>query len=183
MTVRIDTLRNQLGATAELLTVTSPLLTELHFLAYERHRGQQDETVRGGTRDYALDNHGNPDARAAYQALGEAVDTACTNLALALHDSVKPLRQGGNRGNQSRRLISVGDLGVALAAQARRISRGEGLPPHLVQPERDQAMKIMEQRAVKAEKERDRAVARVRKLEAEAAARRGEDEWPRPLTG
>jgi hypothetical protein len=183
MTVRIDTLRNQLGATATLLTTTSPLLTELHALAYERHRGPQGETVRGGARDYALDNHGNPDARAAYQALGETIDHTCTTLALALHDASKPLREGGNRGNQSRRLISVGDLGIALAAQARRIGRGEGLAPHLPQPERDQAMKIMEQRAVKAERERDRAVTKLRKLEAEALAERGDGAWPRPLTG
>lgn len=183
MTVRIDTLRNQLGATATLLTVTSPLLTELHFLAYERHQAPPGERVRGGERDYALDNHGNPDARLAYQALGDTIADTCTTLAVALHDAHEPLRGGGNRGNQSRRLISVADLGTALAAQARRIGRGEGLTPHLPQPERDQAMKLMEQRALRAEKDRDRATAKVRKLEAELARQRGESTWPRPLTG
>lgn len=154
MTVRVDTVRNQLAGTQTLLGDIRLELDDLHSIAWERSRTSDDPKVRGGTRDYALDTHGNPTARHALDILKEATARACQDLALALHEAGHVLRKGDDPGNTSRTLITHAELADALAAQANRIAEGQPTSHRrLPQPRRDRAIKAMEQRALKAEAE------------------------------
>lgn len=156
MTVRIDTLRSQLGATRTLLGDLEAEVDDLHSLAYERQRTQVTDKVSGGERDYALDTHGDPVARAAYRHLGEAVATACGDLALALDAAAKVLRAGGPTGRPGRRAVTAAEHAEALAAQARRAARGEGHVRNVNQPGRDAAIAALDARARAAEKRADK---------------------------
>jgi hypothetical protein len=125
MTVRIDTLRNRLAGTLKLLDMMGEELEDLHVLAYERATANTDnQRVRGGTRDYALDNHGDPLARDAYRRLGDVTVDACARLDSAINDALKLLRQGDTPARTPNRLRLV-ELGEAIAAQARRAKRGD----------------------------------------------------------
>lgn len=83
MTIRIDTLRNSIAGARELLDLIHQELEDLHLLAYERATAVSEAKVSGGSHDYALDTHGDPNARTAYRELGRAVDSACILLAEA----------------------------------------------------------------------------------------------------
>ena len=125
MTVRIDTLRNTLDGTRRLLDMMSEELDDLHLLAYERPTGQTGEAhVRGGTRDYALDNHGDPIARDAYRRLGDVTADVCARLDDAINTALKILREG-NTPTRTHRGLRLVELGEAIAAQARRAKRGD----------------------------------------------------------
>lgn len=163
MTIRIDTLRNQLAATRTLLEQVGLHVADLHAVAYERHQGSNEPRVRGGERDYSLDNHGSPKAREAFRKLGEQVSSSCQDIAGSLHEAAVILK-GDDRGRgASRRLISAAEHTEALAHQAERASRGEGVERWLPQPGRDAALRDIERRAKRAEKARDRLQARLDK--------------------
>jgi hypothetical protein len=133
---RIDTTRNRLEATRELLTMILDELDDLHCLAYERATATRDAPVRGGDHDYALDTHGDQRARAAYTDLATKTIGACTTLAEASHNAIALLREGRAPGPRMRRLIDTDELVQALAAQARRADRGDYTPHRShVQPE------------------------------------------------
>ena len=157
-TVRLDTLRNQLAATIDLLHMVGQELDDLHVLAYERATAATEAKVSGGTPDYALDTHGDPKARDAYRRLGEVTSEACRDLAQTSHEALSLLRTGPSPGRGGRR-IQLAALGDALDAQARRIARGEYTPIRRgPQPDRDQ---VLEQ----TRRERDAANQRVAKLQ------------------
>lgn len=124
---RIDTLRNQMHATTLLLTQTADLVHVLHDLAYSRATAVETIRVRGGQPDYALDNHGDPRARAAYRHLGRAIDHACAHLATAAHDALRVLNEGDIPGTNRRHpaTITVTEHAQAIEAQHRRIQAGE----------------------------------------------------------
>lgn len=165
-TVRLDTLRNQINATGQLLGMVSEELEDLHVLAYERATAAEEAKVSGGSHDYALDTHGDPRARHAYRLLGETVDEVCATLDSVSHDALNLLRQGNTPGRGQRRLRLV-ELGEAIAAQSRRARRGEYTPIRRgPQPDRDNALEQMRKerdtalrKIAKITKQRDRAVA------------------------
>lgn len=167
-TIRLDTLRNQLTATTELLGMIRQELEDLHVLAYERHSAADEAKVAGGTHDYALDTHGDPRARAAYRQLGDTTADACATLATVTHDALNLLRTGNTPSTRGRRTIQLEELGNAIAAQARRASRGEYTPIRRgPQPDRDQAMAqlrkqldTLQRKLDKVTKQRDRLKAK-----------------------
>jgi hypothetical protein len=124
---RIDSLRSQLAATIDLLQTVGEELEDLHALAYDRPRLAQERT-NGGMRDYALDTHGDPRARDAYRALGGASTKACESLAIAAHETIRLLREGTPTGIRTRRHATAAEIATAIAAQGRRIARGEYTP-------------------------------------------------------
>lgn len=124
MTVRIDTLRNTIAGTRHLLDMVHEELEDLHVVAYERPTANADAKVSGGSRDYALDTHGDPKARDAYRRLGDVTADACARIDAAVSDALKLLRDGDTPVKTQRRLRLV-ELGEAIAAQARRTRRGD----------------------------------------------------------
>lgn len=166
---RIDTLRNRITATRQLLTTIHDELEDLHVLAYDRKAAAAEAPpVRGGQRDWALDTHGSPHARTAYRALAEATINACAQLAEASHNAIRILRdhQPGDT-PRTRRLITTDELVTALAAQARRqTNRTSYQPvPAIPQPEHAEVLRAAE-RVIK---ERDQLRDRCEKLEARLA--------------
>lgn len=171
--VRIDTVRNQLGAIRTLLDDMRLEIDDLDAIAWERHRNSDDPKVRGGSRDYALDNNGNPTARAALDILKHAITRTCQDLAVALNEASYVLRDGDNPGNTSRTLITHAELADALAARTRRIEQGTATSHRrLPQPGRDRALKAAVTRAEKAEAEARGLRRRLDRATAELANRR-----------
>lgn len=176
---RIDTLRNRITATRELLTTIHDELEDLHVLAYDRQAAAAEAPVRGGQRDWALDTHGNPHARTAYRALAEATINACAQLAEASHNAIRILRdhQPGDT-PRTRRLITTDELVTALAAQARRQTNRTSYQATraIPQPEHAEVLRAAE-RVIK---ERDQLRDRCEKLEARLALYEPDDsERPR----
>lgn len=125
-TPRIDSMRNRLAATRQLMAMLEDELEDLHVLAYERQR-LTSERVRGGEPDYALDNHGDPRARSAYREIGTATVHALEVIADAHHTALQLLRSG-ERGRNPTRKVKAEELAAALETQARRAARGEYTP-------------------------------------------------------
>lgn len=175
---RIDTLRNRITATRELLATIHDELEDLHVLAYDRRAAAAEAPVRGGQRDWALDTHGDPHARAAYRMLAEATINACAQLAEASHNAIRVLRdhQPGDT-PRTRRLITTDELVVALAAQARRqTSRTSYQPTRAIpQPEHAEVLRAAE-RIIR---ERDQLRDRCEKLEARLALYEPDVDRPR----
>jgi hypothetical protein len=134
-TPRVDSTRNRIAATATLLGDVLPHIDDLHALAYDRAAARRDAVVAGGSRDYALDTHGDPNARQAYKHLALATVDACEILAEAAHDALVLFRTGDHDHNAAGR-VTEEELALALVAKARRIARGEaesipvGAQPH-----------------------------------------------------
>lgn len=165
---RIDTVRNRITATQQLLATIHDELEDLHVLAYDRHVAAAEAPVRGGQRDWALDTHGSPHARSAYRALAEATIGACAQLAEASHNAIRILRdhQPGDT-PRTRRLITTDELVTALAAQARRQTNRTSYQAAraVPQPEHAEVLRAAE-RVIK---ERDQLRDRCEKLEARLA--------------
>lgn len=144
-TPRIDTLRNQLHATIELLTMLAEELDDLHVLAYERHTARQDvAAVNGGATDYALDTHGNPRARQAYRDLALAAVHVCKHIATTTHDAITVLRDHDHQRPKTPRTIRAEELAEAIDAQARRAERGEYTPVRREpQPDREPTIRAL----------------------------------------
>lgn len=134
---RIDTVRNQLTAAGMLIDKTLQVLELLHDQAYSRHsRGGEQPVVAGGGRDYALDTHGDPRARAAYRVLAEAVGPMVGPPTIACHQALTALNDGETAGTNRMHpaTIGVAELAVALDAQRRRIAQGDARVRQLPQP-------------------------------------------------
>jgi len=175
---RIDTVRNRITATRQVLAAIHDELEDLHVLAYDRRAAAAEAPVRGGQRDWALDTHGDPHARSAYRLLAEATIGACAQLAEASHNAIRILRdhQPGDT-PRTRRLITTDELVTALAAQARRQTNRTSYQPTraIPQPEYAEVLRAAE-RVIK---ERDQLRDRCEKLEARLALYEPDDERPR----
>lgn len=144
--VRIDTLRNRTNATVALLELLIAQADELHAMAYERagHRGET-ERVKGGSRDYALDNHGDPKARAALRSLNQVTIAMAEMATTASHDALRLLTEG-HPPTTGPRTAQASELGEAIMAQARRILAGDFVPWRgMPQPGVDTALRAAEQ--------------------------------------
>lgn len=173
-TVRIDTFRNQVAATVQLLTKVSAEVVDLHALAYDRSRAV-GERVAGGATDYALDTHGDPKAREAYRAMSDAMCATAESLAIAAHTALRRLRESDQHPpRRGRRHIDALELAEKLAAQARRQMRGDdGSVRGLPQPDRDVALQravdeLDEERLARQMAEAETASLRIRIAELEA---------------
>lgn len=142
-TPRVDSTRNRIDATGKLLADIQPHLLDLHALAYDRATARR-EAVNGGSRDYALDTHGDPRARTAYKHLALATIDACELLAEAAHDVARLLKDGDHDHTKSREYINEEELALALAAKATRIARGEAESiPTNAQPKADMTARVL----------------------------------------
>lgn len=166
---RIDTRRNQLARTRDLLTMILEEIEDLHVLAYDRPVALSEAKVSGGSHDYALDTHGDPRARSAYHQLGHAIDEACKLLDGATANALNLLREGRTPGRGQRHL-RLTELGEAISSQARRARRGDYTPIRRgPQPDQMNALDQMRkerddtrQELVKVTRQRDRALADLR---------------------
>src|SRR5690606_5126509 len=66
---RIDTVRNRISATRQLLAAIHAELEDVHALPYDRRVAAAAAPVRGSQCDWALYTHVSPNAQAAYRAL------------------------------------------------------------------------------------------------------------------
>lgn len=161
---RIDTMRNRLTATRELLSDVEKEIHDLHVLAYDRQAAKDDVSVNGGQRDYALDTHGDPRARDAYRTLANTVSDICDQLAAAAHDVIILLREGDTPGQpRGRRRIDTEELAQQLEHQAVRIAQAD-YTPHRVRPQPEQAEvhKVLD----RVRRERDQALTENQRLTA-----------------
>lgn len=156
MTIRIDSARNRIAATIDLLTKAGVELEDLHVLAYDRRVAAEERVGHDGgarARDYCLDTHGDSNAREAYRSLTDAVDDSCAALAAAGHDVLRILRaDGSRRGRIGPRTATALEIAELIANQADRIRRGEYTPIRgLPQPSRDHALRQSEKARHEAE--------------------------------
>lgn len=153
---RVDTITNRVAATRGLLELVEPELRDLHVLAYDRYVAHREVMVKGGEKDYALDNHGDQRARDAYRALSTATGNACNLIAGAAHDAIALLRERTNHQRVGRLYIDAEELAVAIEAQARRAARAEFTPIRREpQPDAERAHRVVQQ----LRDERDKAIA------------------------
>lgn len=123
--MRIDSLRNQLKSTIDLLETVAVELDDLHVLAYDRATAAEEAHVAGGSRDYALDTHGDRRARDALRHLAERTVDACGLISYAANEAGR-LLQGEDTGRRTGpRTATAIEIAEQIAAQGRRIARGE----------------------------------------------------------
>lgn len=127
-TPRIDSLRNQIAGTVELLEMVHEELEDLYVLAYDRPSAVDEAKVAGGSANYYLDTHGDQRARQAYQQLARTLDGVCITLDGASYNALNLLREGPTPIRQGSRTTQLVELGEAIAARARRQQRGEYVP-------------------------------------------------------
>lgn len=130
---RIDAVRAEIARTIRLLHELDDNLLDLHVLAYERGRTASGDKVNGGSRDYALDNHGSARARDLYDQVARRLRFTTG----ALTDDLKELRgflTSGPNGTRRDRTADCGadEIQEAIDAQTRRRVRGEYEPTRLV---------------------------------------------------
>lgn len=135
---RIDTFRNLSLHIVDLLGELGPDIEDVHDLAYNRNRAAGEAKVAGGSRDYALDSHGDMIARELY------IDVAAqlVGLGRGAEKALRKLRKHLNREDTALRRdesanVSAAEFDQARYAQARRNLRGERSPhAHFAQPDR-----------------------------------------------
>lgn len=132
---RIDTLRRQITATITLLELASAELDTLHDLAYTRPAGGA-ERVAGGQPDWALDTHGDIQARVALKQLGLHLDSACGTITLGAHAAVRAVKDLQPEGDNTvtRSAITAQEHLDLIDAADRRRARGE-YAPHRTNPQ------------------------------------------------
>lgn len=137
---RIDTFRNLLDHVQQLLAELRPDIDDIHDLAYNRNRAAANARVSGGGRDYALDTHGDIQARDLYTEIGGEL----VGFGRLLERSIRQLRSHLNRQDTALRrddsaAVSAAEHASALFSRGRRLERGER-HPHVVvaQPTRKQ---------------------------------------------
>lgn len=126
---RIDTFRRTMLAVVDLIAELGPDVEDVHDLAYNRNRAANQAKVSGGSRDYALDTHGDMEARRLYTevaaeliGLGRAAESALRRLRTHLNSEERAIRYDGSAN------VSATELLQARAARARREARGERHP-------------------------------------------------------
>lgn len=135
---RIDTFRNLIASLVDKLQELDPDIADLHDLAYNRHRAANEAKVKGGTRDYALDTHGDLRARDLYTKTAARL----VGLGREAEKDLKDIRRYLNATDRAIRLDHTADVTAtefdqAHNARTRRLARGERHPHLLVsQPER-----------------------------------------------
>lgn len=131
-TPRIDTLRREIGDAIELLRYLAANAEDLHSLAYERHKGAITERTRGGSRDYALDTHGNPDARTLYAKTASTIIDMISRRGgvVELYEETRTFLTTGAASNKldPSAAASADEVIAQVKARRRRLARGEYEP-------------------------------------------------------
>lgn len=125
---RIDTYRRETDDAISLLRWLAGQITDLHDLAYSRHRGG-GERVRGGSSDYALDTHGDPQARDLYHDAASKVIHLVDELVKVEKDVRSYLTQHGTTSRGEPAAATTPDEVIRqVHARRRRMARGEYEP-------------------------------------------------------
>lgn len=126
---RIDVFRRTMLAVIDRLAELGPDVEDVHDLAYNRNRAANQAKVSGGSRDYALDTHGDMEARRLYtevaaELLGVArsAESALKKLRTHLNSEERAIRYDGTAN------VTALELLQARTARARRAARGEHHP-------------------------------------------------------
>jgi hypothetical protein len=129
MTVRrLDTLRHTALDTIKLLRMVYEEAEDLHVLAYDRPSAVEEAKVSGGSPNYALDTHGDLDARKAYKELWDRLDGTCIALNEASNKALNTLRAGRAPAKKGPRHLRLLELSEAIAHQAARTLAGDYTP-------------------------------------------------------
>lgn len=141
MTPRIDSIRNSITTTTTLLARARTVLDDLYVLAYDRPAAALAERSSGGSRDYALDTHGDPIARNRLNDLKRALDSATTTVGYACTEAIAHLNPPAELNLRPiARTATALDVHDAHDARQRRITRGEYTPspsPVIEEPKPD----------------------------------------------
>jgi hypothetical protein len=131
-TPRIDSTRNAIDALILRLAEFRAEVHDIHDLATNRPRAAEQAKVNGGSRDYALDTHGDIEARDLYIAAVREV----VHADAAVSDAIGRIRShltagGGSSGFDRSAVVPKHEVASAIAAAQRRRQRGE-YEPHLI---------------------------------------------------
>jgi 5-methylcytosine-specific restriction endonuclease McrA len=131
---RIDTFRSTIDGLIIALSQIRDETQDLHELAYSRYRAAQESKVRGGSPDYALDNHGDKRARELYTEVARATVGLGRDVLGSL-DRIRSYLTAGD-GSVYQRRNKAGDAPraevlSAIAAAERRRKRGEYAPTRI----------------------------------------------------
>ena len=168
---RIDSLRNRIAGTIELLLMAHEELEDLHVLAYDRPAAVEEAKVAGGSSHYYLDTHGDTQAKDAYRDLSRVLDGTCTHLAERCNNALNKLRDGKTpAATRAPRHLRLLELGEAIANQAKRTRSGDyspvrrGAQPDLSKTltEMTAARDRLQRQLDRVTKERDRALTELR---------------------
>lgn len=126
---RIDTFRNDIADAIKLLRFLSDQVEDVHVLATNRHKAAASDRVRGGSRDYALDSHGDSDARELYTDAAKLVNRMVDDI----RDQDTALRAylttaGKADKTRTAARTSADEVLAAIDARRRRKARGEYEP-------------------------------------------------------
>lgn len=133
-TPRIDTFRREASDAVSLLRWLSSQIADLHDLAYIRHSNGAGERTHGGSRDWALDTHGDPIARDLYRDAA----TKVIDLVDELIDTEKAVRsyltkRGSNSTGDPAAGTTTDEVIRQIKARRRRMARGEYEPMPIAQ--------------------------------------------------
>ena len=131
---RIDSVRRDINDAITSLRFLADNLEDVHALAYNRHRAAQEAKVRGGTRDYALDTHGDPEARRLYTDTARIAEKIIDE-AIGMATDVRSWLTEGKGGSRKDATAdcSTDEIIAALDARRRRKARGEYEPSLIAQ--------------------------------------------------
>lgn len=133
---RIDTVRREVKDARELLDYLAANLEDLHEIAYTRRRSGSTDRVRGGEKDHALDNHGNPKARELYEATARLVLGLVDDVVDMQKDVRAFLTSHDDKNRPAKSLAgnaSADEVVDAMQARRRRVARGEYEPHPIAQ--------------------------------------------------
>lgn len=132
---RIDTVRKDLHAVLHAIGTALEHLEDLHALAYDRPRAAQAQR-RSQRTDYALDTHGDPKARAAYEQLATRAPAAATALRTAITGALELFDTGQIRTRRDTTAdATTPEIIDALARHHQRHANGTaGSTPTIAQP-------------------------------------------------
>lgn len=126
---RIDMVRRDIKDAIAGLQYLADNLEDVHTLAYNRHKAGQQDKVRGGSRDYALDTHGDPIARGLYEDTWRTA-TKLIDETLDLTVDLRSFLTGGKGGSRNDRTADCGadEVIAQIEHRRRRRLRGEYEP-------------------------------------------------------
>ena len=125
---RIDTVRRDTNQLIHRIGAALEHLDDLHAIGWYRHtNGGALDRRRGGSVDYALDTHGDPAYRAAYEHLARTLIATNITMSNAIGQALTHFTNGKmqTRRDTSADATSVEVIG-ALGRQAKRRATGGG---------------------------------------------------------
>lgn len=126
---RIDSTRNLIDDLILLLAEFRAEVHDIHDLAYNRKRAAEEARVAGGSRDFALDTHGDMRARDLYRDARWALDKAETPLKVSIDAIRSHVTQGAGISAADRtKAATKAEVTAAIHAAERRAARSRLTP-------------------------------------------------------